>query len=430
MPAAEAAANFIQKIKNAAEPVVNAGRDAVVGIFLDGENAWEYYPRSGREFLRRLYAGIQADPRLQALTVSEAIAAEAGAEVPKQRTELNSPVSPAASAVTFSEPVGTKKTPVPVTRFTERRHFGRLTSLVPGSWINANFNVWIGAPEDNRSWDYLSAARDFYANNAINVSDAQRALAYQEILIAEGSDWNWWYGPEHHTVNDRDFDELYRKHLSNVYHALGATPPDYLAQPVAAAVARPTRVPQTAYIHPRLSSEYERYFDWIGAAMYTADRRAGAMHGKQFLLDAIFAGVDETNLYGRLDFISSLPEGEAELVVNCECTRHDGSSYALRLEATLEGGAITAWCLREPDSPVVVAGCGSHPQRNVQLRLRKRFEFALPLVLLDAQSGATVRLRFSLWRDRLPIDALPVEGWLELRVATEDELAAGIYAAR
>ena len=47
-------------------------------------------------------------------------------------------------------------------------------------------------------------------------------LAFEEILIAEGSDWNWWYGPEHHSANDRDFDELYRKHLSNVYQALGS----------------------------------------------------------------------------------------------------------------------------------------------------------------------------------------------------------------
>ena len=52
--------------------------------------------------------------------------------------------------------------------------------------------------------------------------EAQRKLAFEEILIAEGSDWNWWYGPEHHSANDREFDELYRKHLSNVYQALGA----------------------------------------------------------------------------------------------------------------------------------------------------------------------------------------------------------------
>ena len=44
-------------------------------------------------------------------------------------------------------------------------------SLVPGSWINANFNVWIGAPEDNRAWDYLHHAREFYAQHAGTASD-------------------------------------------------------------------------------------------------------------------------------------------------------------------------------------------------------------------------------------------------------------------
>ena len=93
---------------------------------------------------------------------------------------------------------------------------------MPGSWINANFNVWIGAPEDNRSWDHLYHARNFYAEAAGRATEAQRKLALEELFIAEGSDWNWWYGPEHHSANDREFDELYRKHLSNVYQALGA----------------------------------------------------------------------------------------------------------------------------------------------------------------------------------------------------------------
>ncbi len=42
--------------------------------------------------------------------------------------------------------------------------------LVPGSWINSNFDVWIGAPEDNVAWDQLTAARDFFAANAGKVS--------------------------------------------------------------------------------------------------------------------------------------------------------------------------------------------------------------------------------------------------------------------
>jgi alpha-amylase/alpha-mannosidase (GH57 family) len=212
MPPQDAANNLIHKIKASAQPVLASGQDAVVPIILDGENAWEYYPQSGREFLRRFYDALQKDPGMEAVTVSEAILRH--------------------------------KNPTP------------LKSLVPGSWINANFNVWIGAPEDNKAWDYLYHARNFYAQAAPGATEKQRKLAFEEILIAEGSDWNWWYGPEHHSANDRDFDELYRKHLSNVYQALGGIPPDYLAQPITGGAARPSFTSQTAYIHPRIAGRY------------------------------------------------------------------------------------------------------------------------------------------------------------------------------
>ena len=62
MPPADAARHLINNIKDAAKPVLEKGRDAVVSIILDGENAWEYYPKSGREFLRRFYDGLQREP--------------------------------------------------------------------------------------------------------------------------------------------------------------------------------------------------------------------------------------------------------------------------------------------------------------------------------------------------------------------------------
>jgi hypothetical protein len=37
-----------------------------------------------------------------------------------------------------------------------------------------------------------------------------------------------------------------------------------------------------------------------------------------------------------------------------------------------------------------------------------------------------LRLRFSLWHNGLPVDALPVEGWIELQLVSEWELAAGM----
>ncbi len=446
MPAQEAATNFIHRIKASAQSVLDRGRDAVVPIILDGENAWEYYPRSGREFLRRLYDGIRRDPQLQAVTVSEAIQSEAEADLPKAPTKVATSTLPARASKTGKIPRSPDppiaRSDDPIKAWLDRRHFVRLGRIVPGSWIHANFNVWIGAPEDNRAWDYLSAARDYYANHGMTASEQQRALALEELLIAEGSDWNWWYGPEHHTANDRDFDELYRKHLSNVYLALGARPPDCLAQPISAEYGRPTFVPQTAYIHPRVGAGFERYFDWIGAAMYTADRRAGAMHGKQFLLDSVYAGIDEANLYGRLDF-ATLPES-LELVVNIEVTlggaglqpggpgaTKKGASapevYTFRLEVSVADRAVSGWNLRDGNGSLVA---GAQRPHDSELSLRRNFVVKLPLKLAKAGEGDTVRLRFSLWQDNLPVDALPVEGWLELAVVPEYELEANIYAGQ
>jgi len=399
MPPADAARHLIANIKESARPVLEKGRDAVISIILDGENAWEYYPKSGREFLRRFYDSLQRDPAVEAVTISEAIA--------------------------------------------RHKDFGKLSSLVPGSWINANFNVWIGAPEDNRAWDYLHRARQFYAQTAARATEAQRKLAFDEILIAEGSDWNWWYGPEHHSANDRDFDELYRKHLSNVYQALGATAPDYLAQPITGPEVRPAFVPQTAYIHPRVAGDKVRYFEWMGAAAYTADHRAGAMHGKQFLLDSVYAGIDAAHLYGRLDFAGQVPEEDFDLVVNVEswAVGEPRPRRTLRVEASAHQRRLQDWKIENGGEGKSLAS-SAKVDDSAKVALLRNFEFKLPLAWLLATPSANpadrsaerkpaapttskLRLRFSLWQNRLPVDSLPLEGWIELQVVSEGDLLFG-----
>jgi alpha-amylase/alpha-mannosidase (GH57 family) len=409
MPPQEAAANLIHKIKECAAPILANGQDALVSIILDGENAWEYYPRSGREFLRRFYDALQNDRGIEAVTVSEAIARHQNAST--------------------------------------------LGSMVPGSWISANFNVWIGAPEDNKAWDYLYHARNFYAQAAASANEEQRKLAYDEILIAEGSDWNWWYGPEHHSANDRDFDELYRKHLSNVYQALGGQPPDYLAQPIGGEGGRPSFTPQSAYIHPRITGDMVRYFEWMGAARYTADHRSGSMHGKQFLLDSVYAGIDQQYVYGRLDFLGKIPESDFEFVVNLESWANQAPRprRELRLDALVEAGKLKQWkasagdevlASSEDSGPGVPRPDSSaieDPGRLARVALVRNFEFRLPLSWLLAAPvkienirgpqtsdllATRVRVRFSLWSNHLPLDALPVEGWIELELLMEEDLAA------
>jgi hypothetical protein len=407
MPPQDAANNLIHKIKESAKSVIASGQDAVVAIILDGENAWEYYPQSGREFLRRFYEGLQNDPGIEAVTVTEAIA--------------------------------------------RHKNISHLKSLVPGSWINANFNVWIGAPEDNKAWDYLYHARNFFEQAAPIATEKQRKLAFDEIMIAEGSDWNWWYGPEHHSANDRDFDELYRKHLSNVYQALGGTPPDYLAQPITGELARPSFTPQTAYIHAEISGDMVRYFEWMGAARYTADQRSGAMHGKQFLMDEVLTGIDEQYVYGRLDFVGKVPEEKFDVVVNLESwAKHAAKPRReLRIGVEVDGGRIQSWNVMQGESKVLAdSKDGAENPKNsakdittdgARVALLRNFEFRLPLAWLqaipleiDKVRGAKgsdhltvrLRLRFSLWQNQLPIDALPVEGWIDLELLAEDDLLA------
>ena len=70
-----------------------------------------------------------------------------------------------------------------------------------------------------------AAAFDAHAST---VSAEARDRAWEEILIAEGSDWFWWYGDDHSSDHDREFDDLFRRHLRNVYTALGLAIPDEL----------------------------------------------------------------------------------------------------------------------------------------------------------------------------------------------------------
>jgi hypothetical protein len=169
-----------------------------------------------------------------------------------------------------------------------------------------------------------------------------------------------------------------------------------------------------------------RYFEWMGAAHYAADRRAGAMHGKVFVLDSIYSGIDGQNIYGRMDFVAGLPEGDIEIVVNLESWA-EGSTRprrALRLNVELDSGKIARLQLSDNGDAV--------PTNDIVAALGWNFEFRIPLALLyaaplkssssEAPVANKVRLRFSIWQNRLPMDALPVQGWMELQLLPEEEL--------
>ena len=352
------------------------GRTATVSLILDGENAWEFYPKNGREFLKRFYERIELDPDIRAVTMSEAIAA--------------APEAPT------------------------------LDGIFPASWINANFDVWIGHSEDVRAWDLLRDAREaferaFARGGLMDLRDAgkltvQGQRAYAAVLAAEGSDWCWWYGPEHSSANDTEFDTLYRKHLSEIYAALDEPVPDALEQPIRRAPERGRRDAPTAFLEVQVDGRESSYFEWLGAGLYSANRRGGSMHGRQFVLGDFRYGFGPEHFWLRVDpiaeAIAEMPDFQLRLTV--------WDSRETRITASVEDGKLSG-CMVEH------AGvCLLYPEAVVSAAYGRIMEVQLARELFDLRGRRDLLLRVALWRGGLPVDVLPAEGVLEVALGAEN----------
>jgi hypothetical protein len=263
-----------------------------------------------------------------------------------------------------------------------------LDRIFPGSWINANFDVWIGAEEDNKAWAQLLRARETF-ETATTVSEEQRRLAYEELLIAEGSDWCWWYGPEHDSANRIEFDQLYRSHLANVYRFLNLTPPEELSRPILRTAVREVCVEPSGPIRPTIDGEVTSYFEWIGAGSYRVDERSGSMHGKKFLVREVQFGSDGSNLFVRLDFHPGHEQEMTVLEARFRIRSSNGSEQTLTVN--------------------VASGDGP-----VECALGRIFEARIPFAAVGIERGAGLRFQFSLWEGGLPMDAIPQQGWIEM----------------
>ena len=240
----------------------------LVSIILDGENAWEFYPNDGRDFLADLYSRAANDPALKFVTVSEYL-----------------------------------------DRFPPRE---KLDRLHPGSWINANFCIWIGHEEKNKAWEYLSETRNVLKDYEKQQPDpGTLAKAWKELYIAEGSDWNWWYGDDNSSANDEEFDRLYRSHLSNIYILIGKKPPEYLSMPIKIKKANIIREPY-GFIKPVIDGRDTNYFEWINAGLIDTSKRGGTMHQSETMIKQVYFGFDAETLYLRFDIFQNGENGQKE----------------------------------------------------------------------------------------------------------------------
>ncbi|HET6511773.1 MAG TPA: glycoside hydrolase family 57 protein [Candidatus Kapabacteria bacterium] len=258
---------------------------ACVSVILDGENCWEYYDRNGFDFLNQLYSTLSTHPEIRPCTMTEVIEA------------------------------------------LDEKHVPLLQKLTPGSWINANFNIWIGHAEDNLAWDELYKARcavhDFEEWVETQEGDVrEQALiklekAREELLIAEGSDWCWWYGDDHFSVQKDKFDELYRMHLRAIYVFLEKRVPGSLAESIMVRAERESHRPKAPEVlhHPVITGDRGNA-TWSEVDEHELRIKHGAMHkAEKLALDELRAEIIEDKLYLRI-----VPRGgsPADLLIRLE----------------------------------------------------------------------------------------------------------------
>ncbi|MGH9582434.1 MAG: glycoside hydrolase family 57 protein, partial [Bryobacteraceae bacterium] len=353
MDADAAAEHFLAEVRRNCQPVLRQNRDALVPIILDGENAWESYFENGRPFLRELYARIAADPEMQARTVSEAIdAAE----------------------------------PEPLAR------------IFSGSWIGAKFDIWIGAEEDNLAWEQLLFARKTFdevlqSPRAGGLPEAAKRLAWEEILIAEGSDWCWWYGPEHSSANRPEFDQLFRGHLANVYRLLGVEPPPGLGRPLLRGNQAGLHEAPSGLIQPEIDGAVSSSAEWSQAGRY----RVASESGQRSIIHDLYYGSSGESIYLRVD-LTDAPAAATPVEFRFELRNRAGELFQIRLTADSTGISIERANL---------------PEGAVEAALGSIFEMRLSMSALHIRAGDPLCLRLSVLRAGLTIACLPFFGDLE-----------------
>ncbi len=369
----DAANDMLARIRQGGQEATATGRP-LVPIVLDGENPWESYEDDGLHFLTALYEALEAAPDVTTVTVSQAL--DGGLPA------------------------------------------GHLHHLHSGSWIQANYQIWIGAKETNAAWNLLGQTRAFVEETRVQrgLSDDDPALmqAMDALHSAEGSDWFWWYGDDFSSEQDKAFDSLFRGYLKAAYKALGQTPPSALHRSISTVQPSIEIIPQKALIKPVIDGVVASFFDWSGAGRYEPRGGAGSMYRARRYIKSVYFGCDLENFYLRIDPDVDLG-AEAIEELNVQIIFHgqtlDGPTHVVRIPLT----EPSKWTAKE----LGAAGPALQAPQEGLGAFARHLEVAIPFKAAGLLPGQTHRFALTLERRQLEIDRHPPHGDIEFEVPDE-----------
>ncbi|HKV87087.1 MAG TPA: glycogen/starch synthase [Candidatus Dormibacteraeota bacterium] len=385
MGSIDAARDLIGRLKRIRD--TQGDRDFLAVIALDGENAWEFYPRDGHDFLNALYTELEASTEIVTTTVSEFIA-----EHPPQQ---------------------------------------QLHHLHTGSWIGASLDTWIGDPEHSVGWDLLAETRDWLEEQSRQrpKESQSAALAWREILITEGSDWFWWFSRKHDSGMDPIWDNQFRLHLRNVYKLMGARAPSRLFQPIIKRAPTPERGVPAVPISPESRTDPA----WTQAGYFLVGSGFGALHRPAGVVERVFYGNDDENLYFRIDsprssqeleaqriafwlYCSGAPAGDGhgdlELPLSAAAMSDLGfePAFVVRIAPRAKGAALTVARILEPQTRAV---------EEKSWEIDDASFFKVPFKELTKRPGDTLEMALIVTREGRDIEQVPPSGSLGVRVPGE-----------
>lgn len=360
-----AADDLLARVDAIGRATEGARRTALVPIILDGENCWEYYPDGGVAFLRTLYQNACRHPNLRPTTIGAALKKEPATD--------------------------------------------RIGRLYAGSWISHNFAIWIGHHEDNTAWDLLHQARQFLVQAAPAASPQLLARAWEELYIAEGSDWFWWYGDDHSSLQDELFDQLFRRHLQNVYETLGSSPPTILNRPIARIQKRTIHSDPRGFLCVKIDGQ-RSYFEWINAGHYRSGNERGTMTlTTESVIREIYFGFDAERMMLRIDTAGSARDDLRDIDEIKVCFL-EPPGYEVHLR---DPGRSSQNFRLYRNGEIVTAA-------KVEAAIGRIVEVSVGFADLGLGSDAPVHFYLEAWAARQSVDRAPREGAIEFRVPNPD----------
>jgi alpha-amylase/alpha-mannosidase (GH57 family) len=361
----EAASDFVARLRRIGRE--HGGDSApVVSVILDGENCWEHYRDDGQLFLTALYDALEGTAEVRTRTPSEVLASG----------------RPAAT----------------------------LARLHSGSWIDADFHIWIGHPEKNRAWELLARTRA--ALLAAGASAESAPAAWQALYRAEGSDWFWWFGDDHQTTDKAVFDRLFRELLVTAYEEAGLRPAVSLRLPVVRGAANTASLMgPIGFVRPTIDGRRTTFYEWHSAGRL-APGGGGAMHRGEGLARELHYGFDADRFFLRLDFATGDPAGEAvDLLLEIVEPR----PRSLRVRGLIAGERVVVW-EGGPQSGDPVPGATCH--------VGPLLELGVPFASLGLLPGDTVVMLVQTWNNGRPLESYPGEEGFTFLVPGPDFEAA------